>query len=174
MDQLWHLVRYVPWKVKIPVPHLPHDCQFCPEITRHIFQRRHPFDYIIATRQSRGQPCRHDTTEESDSSESDSDDSDSSTDDDSSNNRTSTHNESLPPPPEPPPSQNHAPTTRRNIPSLPRNHHFIRDNGDDWDEFCVNPTHATRKPTTPTSPLNPPSKQRATKTKGLLAPEPLL
>ena len=51
---------------------------------------------------------------------------------------------------------------------------FIRDNGDDWDEFCVNTTHATRKPTTPTSPLNPPSKHRSAETKGLLAPEPHL
>jgi hypothetical protein len=51
---------------------------------------------------------------------------------------------------------------------------FIRDNGDDWDEFCVNTTRAMRKPTTPTSPLNPPSKHRTAETKGLLAPEPLL
>ena len=51
---------------------------------------------------------------------------------------------------------------------------FIRDNGDDWDEFCVNTTRTTRKPTTPTSPLNPPSKHRTAETKGLLAPEPLL
>ena len=51
---------------------------------------------------------------------------------------------------------------------------FIRDNGDDWDEFCVNTTRATQKPTTPTSPLNPPSKHRTAKTTGLLAPEPLL
>ena len=111
---------YVPRKVKIPVHHLPHDCRFCPEVTRHIFQRRRPFDYVIATQRSRGRPRRQNTTEESaDSSESDPDDSDSSTDDDSSNTRTSTHNESLPTPPEPPPSHNHAPTTRRNVPSLP-------------------------------------------------------
>ena len=51
---------------------------------------------------------------------------------------------------------------------------FIRDNGDDWDEFCVNTTRATRKPATPTSPLNPPSKHKTAKTNGLLAPEPLL
>jgi ribonucleoside-diphosphate reductase subunit M2 len=51
---------------------------------------------------------------------------------------------------------------------------FIRDNGDDWDEFCVNTTRATQKPTTPTSPLNPPSKHRTAETTGLLAPEPLL
>ena len=113
---------YVPRKVKIPVHHLPYDCQFCPEITRHIFQHRRPFDYVIATRRLRGRPRHQDTTEESDSSESGSDDSDSSTDDDSSDTRTSTHNKSLPPPPESPPSQNHAPTTRRIVPSLPRNH----------------------------------------------------
>jgi len=113
---------YVPRKVKIPVHHLPHDCQFCPEVTRNIFQRRRLFDYVITTRRSRGRPRRQDTTEESDSSESDSDDSDSSTDDDSSDTRTSTHNESLPPPPESLPPQNHAPTTCRNVPSLPQNH----------------------------------------------------
>jgi hypothetical protein len=44
----------VPRKVKIPVHHLPHDCQFCPEVTRHTSQRRRPFDYVIATRRSRG------------------------------------------------------------------------------------------------------------------------
>ena len=91
---------YVPQKVKIPVHHLPHDCQFCPEVTRHTSQRRRPFDYVIATRQSRGRPRRQDTTEESDSPESDSDDEDSYTDDDSSDTRTSMHNESLPTPPE--------------------------------------------------------------------------
>ena len=115
-------IDYVPRKVKIPVHHLPHDCQFCPEVTRHTSQRRRPFDYVIATRRSRGRPRRQDTTEESDSSETDSDDSDSYTDDDSSDTRTLTHNKSLPPPPESPPSQNHAPTTRHNVPSLPRNH----------------------------------------------------
>jgi len=51
---------------------------------------------------------------------------------------------------------------------------FIRDNGDDWDEFCINTTRDTRKPTTPNSPLNPPSTHKTAKTKGLLAPEPLL
>ena len=51
---------------------------------------------------------------------------------------------------------------------------FIRNNGDDWDEFCVNTTRATRKTTTPTSPLNPPSKHKTAETKGLHAPEPLL
>ena len=118
---------YVPRKVKVRVHHLPHDCRFCPEVTRYIFQRhRRPFEYVIAIPRSCGRP-RQDTippvssTEESDS-EPDSDDSESSTDDDSSDTRTSTHNESPPPSPESPPSQNHAPTTRRNVPSLPRNH----------------------------------------------------
>jgi hypothetical protein len=115
--QYFLTLDYVPRKVKIPVHHLPHDCQFCPEVTRHIF--------LIATRRSRGQPRQQDTTEESDSSESESDNSDSSTDNDSSDTRTLTHNKSLPPPPESPPSQNHAPTTRRNVPSLPRNHQLF-------------------------------------------------
>jgi ribonucleotide reductase beta subunit family protein with ferritin-like domain len=51
---------------------------------------------------------------------------------------------------------------------------FIRNNGDDWHEFCANTPHTTRKPTTPASPLNLPSKHRTTETEGLLAPEPLL
>ena len=51
---------------------------------------------------------------------------------------------------------------------------FIRNNGDDWHEFCANTPHTARKPTTPASPLNPPSKHRTAETKGLLAPEPLL
>ena len=83
---------YVPRKVKIPVHHLPHVCQFCPEVTRHTSHRCRPFNYVIATQRSRGRPRRQDTTEESNSSESDSDDEDSSTDDDSSDTRTSTHN----------------------------------------------------------------------------------
>jgi hypothetical protein len=103
-------------KVKIPV----HHCSFCPEVTHH---NQRSFEYVIAISRSRGRP-RQDTippvssTEESDS-ELDSDDSDSPTDDDSSDTRTSTHNKSPPPLPESPPSQNHAPTTRRNVPSLP-------------------------------------------------------
>jgi len=51
---------------------------------------------------------------------------------------------------------------------------FIRDNGDDWNEFCVNTTRTARKPTTPASPLNPPSKHKTSENKGLLAPKPLL
>ena len=31
---------------------------------------------------------------------------------------------------------------------------FIRNNGDDCDEFCVSTTRATRKPTTPTRPFD--------------------
>ena len=51
---------------------------------------------------------------------------------------------------------------------------FICDNGDDWDEFCVNTTRATQKRTTYASPLNPSSKHKTDKNKGRLAPEPLL
>jgi len=51
---------------------------------------------------------------------------------------------------------------------------FIRDNGDDWDEFCTNTTHATRRPTTHASPLNPSSKHKTDEKEGRLAPEPLL
>ena len=32
---------------------------------------------------------------------------------------------------------------------------FIRDNGDDWNEFCTNTTYNTRKTSTPTTPLKP-------------------
>jgi hypothetical protein len=93
---------YTPWKVKIPVLQLPHDCIFCPEVTSHIFQRRRPFDYIIAIPRSRGRP-RQDTPEELDSSESDSDDSDLLTDNDPSDISTSTQDRPpLPPPGSPP------------------------------------------------------------------------
>jgi ribonucleotide reductase beta subunit family protein with ferritin-like domain len=51
---------------------------------------------------------------------------------------------------------------------------FIRNNGDDWDEFCTNTTRATRRPTTLVSPLNPSSKHKTDKNEGRLAPEPLL
>jgi len=51
---------------------------------------------------------------------------------------------------------------------------FIRGNGDDWDEFCVNTTRATPKPTTHASPLNPSLKHKTDENKGRLAPEPLL
>ena len=51
---------------------------------------------------------------------------------------------------------------------------FIRNNGDDWHEFCANTPHTARKSTTPASPLNPPSKHKTAKTEGFLAPEPLL
>jgi len=51
---------------------------------------------------------------------------------------------------------------------------FIRDNGDDWDEFCTNTTRTTQEPTTHASPLNPSSKHKTDKYEGCLAPEPLL
>ncbi|MCX6760065.1 MAG: 30S ribosomal protein S16, partial [Candidatus Nealsonbacteria bacterium] len=42
--------------------------------------------------------------------------------------------------------------TRRNVPQAFREiTNFIRDNGDDWDEFCINTTRTTRRPTTHTS-----------------------
>jgi hypothetical protein len=70
---------YVPRKLKIPVRQLPHDCRFCQEVTRRIFQHRRPFEYVTTIPRLRGQP-RKDTippvssTKESES-ESDSDDS---------------------------------------------------------------------------------------------------
>jgi ribonucleoside-diphosphate reductase subunit M2 len=51
---------------------------------------------------------------------------------------------------------------------------LIRDNGDNWDEFCTNTTRTTRRPTTHAFPLNPSSKHRTDKNEGRLAPEPLL
>jgi ribonucleoside-diphosphate reductase subunit M2 len=73
------------------------------------------------------------------------------------------------------PFQNHAPPTRRNVPQAFREiTNFIRDNGDDWDEFCINTTRTTRRPTTHTSPLNPSSKHKTDENEGRLAPEPLL
>ena len=54
---------------------------------------------------------------------------------------------------------------------------FIRDNGDDWGEFCHNTSHplTTRK----TEKTPPPSNRKVShhknaKNKGILAPEPLL
>jgi hypothetical protein len=51
---------------------------------------------------------------------------------------------------------------------------FIRNNGDDWNEFCTNTTRTARKPTIPTHSLNSISKHKTDKNKGHLAPEPLL
>jgi hypothetical protein len=51
---------------------------------------------------------------------------------------------------------------------------FIHDNGDDWNEFFTSTTHNTQKSATPTPPLKTPSTHKTAKTKGLLAPEPLL
>ena len=84
------------------------------------------------------------------------------------------------------------PSHRRNIPAPPRSRpsphavtvvtyeafreitNFIRNNGDDWNEFCDNTTRITQKPTTPTHPPNPISKHKTDETNGRLAPEPLL
>ena len=51
---------------------------------------------------------------------------------------------------------------------------FLRNNGDDWDEFCTNTAHAAQKPATPAPPLNSPLKHKTAKNEGLLAPKPLL
>ena len=51
---------------------------------------------------------------------------------------------------------------------------FIRNNGDNWDEFCTNTTRTTQRPTTHASPLNPSSKRKTDENKRCLAPEPLL
>ena len=54
---------YVPLKVRIPGPSVPHDCIFCPRVnplgpnglsTNH----RKPFEYILAVPRSRGRPRR--------------------------------------------------------------------------------------------------------------------
>ena len=108
---------YIPRKVKLPVHTLPHNCRFCPEVTRHIFQHRHPFEYIVATPHSRGQP-RQDTippassTKES-NSEPDSDNSEPPIDNDSTTTGTSTHNGSPSPPPASPPIPESCPSNTR-------------------------------------------------------------
>jgi ribonucleoside-diphosphate reductase subunit M2 len=51
---------------------------------------------------------------------------------------------------------------------------FIRNNGNDWNEFCTNTTHTTRKAKKAPTPPEQPSKHKTAKNKGLLAPEPLL
>ncbi len=53
---------------------------------------------------------------------------------------------------------------------------FIRNNGDDWEEFCHNTTRAltTRKATKTPSSDGKKSKHKIAKMKGNLAPEPLL
>ena len=51
---------------------------------------------------------------------------------------------------------------------------FIRDNGDDWDEFCTNTAHPTTKATKTNESQCKASKHKTTETNGHLAPKPLL
>ena len=51
---------------------------------------------------------------------------------------------------------------------------FIRDNGNDWNEFCTNTNRAARKPVNNPPPLTPPSRHKTAETNRLLAPKPLL
>ena len=51
---------------------------------------------------------------------------------------------------------------------------FIRNNGNDWNEFCTNTAHTTRKAEKAPTPPKQPSKHKTAENKGLLAPEPLL
>jgi len=51
---------------------------------------------------------------------------------------------------------------------------FIRNNGDDWDEFCTKTAHTTRKAKKTPNQSEKQSKHKIAKNEGLLAPEPLL
>ena len=53
---------------------------------------------------------------------------------------------------------------------------FIRDNGDDWNEFCTstNTTQAVKKATKKTKTPKERTKQKNAKMNGRLAPKPLL
>jgi hypothetical protein len=51
---------------------------------------------------------------------------------------------------------------------------FIRNNGDDWDEFCTKTAHTTRRAKKTPNPSKKQSKHKISKNEGLLAPEPLL
>jgi hypothetical protein len=62
---------YVPLKVKIPGPSVPHDCFFCPNVNPIGSNHQRPFEYILAGPRSRGQP-RRETVLPVDSDESDS------------------------------------------------------------------------------------------------------
>ncbi len=108
---------YVPRKVKIPAPAIPHDCRLHLDVTKSTFCHRRPLKYVIANPRSRGRP-RQDTsppvssTEESESESNDPINSSESTNtNDSLDSRTSEHDSSpLPPhlsytlsPPESPP-----------------------------------------------------------------------
>ena len=82
-------------------------------------------------------------------------------------------------------TSNHHPDLFIDYPSPPPRHvvsyqafceitNFIRDNGNDWDEFCHNTTHSARK-VAKTPPLQrKASNHKIDKIKGRLAPEPLL
>jgi ribonucleotide reductase beta subunit family protein with ferritin-like domain len=51
---------------------------------------------------------------------------------------------------------------------------FIRNNGNNWNEFCTNTAHTARKAKKAPSPPKQPSKHKIAKNKRLLAPKPLL
>jgi hypothetical protein len=51
---------------------------------------------------------------------------------------------------------------------------FIRNNGNDWNEFCTKTAHTTRKAKIVPTPPKQPSKHKTAENEGLLAPEPLL
>ena len=51
---------------------------------------------------------------------------------------------------------------------------FIRNNRDDWDEFCTKTAHTTRKAKKTPNPSKKQPKHKIAKIEGLLAPEPLL
>ena len=50
---------------------------------------------------------------------------------------------------------------------------FIRNNGDDWEEFRTKTAHTTRKAEKTSDPSEKPSKHKIAENKGF-APEPLL
>ncbi len=93
-----------------------------------------------------------------------------------------------PPPQSPPPTHKtayHSPPSSTSIPTMPLKHvvtyqafrkitNFIRDNGNDWDKFCSNNLHSTRKAKKTLPSRCKVSKHKTAKTKGHLAPEPLL
>ena len=51
---------------------------------------------------------------------------------------------------------------------------FIRNNGDDWDEFCTKTAHTTRKAKKTPNQSEKQSKHKIAENEGLLAPEQLL
>jgi len=64
---------YVPRKVKIPTNRVPHECRFCPLVnpynTPFSASHQRPFEYILATPRSRGQPRRETVLQVSSESE---------------------------------------------------------------------------------------------------------